>query len=131
MYHCYVKSCTFKSSDAKDVLYHSLVYHCDSLTKFSLRHERLHPTQGYIYLQSVHFDIELSTIQSRIDNDQIPEIDIDTNLIRFKRKHAQSTATLTADAKPTQTVNTDIYELIPGVIEKICELELDWDGDAI
>ena len=123
MFYCYLNTCPFKSSDAEDILTHTIETHSDTFIKFSIRHERLHPSQGYIYKQSVHFDIKLSDIQSRIDNDQTPVIDIENNLIRFKRKPSHAISTHTGNIpSATQTENSTIYELIPGIIEKIRDL---------
>ena len=74
LFHCYFPSCNTSSSDPAYILRHCVNIHQDNTSndRFSIRWEKLHSSEGYSYLQSVHFDIRLRDIVSRINNDQGP-----------------------------------------------------------
>ena len=121
VYHCYDTSCKLQSDGPCVILYHKVTRHIDTHKTFSLRQEQLDEVSGHILL-SIHFDMSLREIKERIDGNQKVIIDIKSNRITFKRPITTPVAERCNSDVEIDTDHNFLYGLIPGVLERPCEM---------
>ena len=111
-----------QSDDPYVILYHAVTRHIETHKTFSLRQEQLDEVSGHMILISVHFDVSLREIKERIDGNQKVIIDIRSKRITFKRPITTPVAERCNNDVGIDTDHNFLYGLIPGVLERICEM---------
>ena len=100
---------------------HSLQRH-DKTEHLKIRRKILDDTTGQKSYQSLQFNITLQDIAQHKETGHTCQINIHEKRIAFKKSRNTNTAP-TNDNKSSQTDENDVYELMPGIIEKLRDMD--------
>lgn len=121
-YMCYNTTCKYTSKEPEKIQDHTVAQHL-SEDNFSLRSLIFDESTGHIAYRSLHFDIKITKLLKKIKDGIKPRINIENKTISFKRTVKYSSNTEDTDqSKESQTLNAEVYNLIPDVIDELTRI---------